>query len=323
METTLFIGQREIHNIFQLLGEDEDSISLALSWALRNAPAFTSTFLRRLLPEESHHDAVQIRIHRYEEGSGITDIELIIPGTAHVIIEAKRGWVLPGSSQLEMYARRESFVSNAAPCKKLVTLSECSQSYAKAHLPFKSIGSVPVEHIAWDDILTDIGAAEVASGNVDKRLLRDFKQYMRNVMSKQNKDSNLVYVVSLASSTNEEWKTSWIDIVMKHGRYFHPVGDRWPKDPPNYIGFRYYGKLQSIHHVKEYEVVENLQVACPGIPSTPVDPHYLYKLGPAIVPSKEVKTGSIYPSGRVWCAIDALLTCDSVSGARDITQARK
>src|SRR5205814_1139717 len=131
-----------------------------------------------------------------------------------------------------------------------------------------------------------------------------------------------VYVVSLASNTEKGWTTSWIDIVMKYSRYFHSVGGSWPKDPPNYMGFRYKGKLQSIHHVDEYEVIENLKNACPGIPDVPVNPHYLYKLGPAIVPTREVKTGNVYPNGRVWCAIDTLLTCGSVSEARDLTQTR-
>src|SRR5439155_19439430 len=102
-------------------------------------------------------------------------------------------------------------------------------------------------------------------------------------MSRQQKDSNHFYVISLASHTEKGWTTSWIDIVMKYSRCFYPVGGNWPKDPPNYMRFRYKGKLQSIHHVDEYEVIQNLKNACPGIPDVPVDPHYPYKLGPAIV----------------------------------------
>lgn len=43
---------------------------------------------------------------------------------------------------------------------------------------------------------------------------------------------------------------------MKH---FHPVGGKvWVKDLPNYIAFRYDGKLQSIHHIEGYKVATNV-----------------------------------------------------------------
>lgn len=49
---------------------------------------------------------------------------------------------------------------------------------------------------------------------------------------------------------------------------------------------------------------------------------YVYKLGPAIIPTKTVKTGKIFRNGRVWAMLDTLLTCDTISEARDVTQAR-
>ena len=72
----------------------------------------------------------------------------------------------------------------------------------------------------------------------------------------------------------------------------------------------------------EYEVITDLGKACKKIPRTPVGPHFLYHLGPAIRPPNPVKNGKIYPSGRVWCALDTLLTSATVSEARDITSAR-
>lgn len=48
---------------------------------------------------------------------------------------------------------------------------------------------------------------------------------------------------------------------------------------------------------------------------------YLYP-SPEIKPSKEVKTGKIYPSGRGWCHFDTLHTCDTISDARDLTKKR-
>ena len=140
----------------------------------------------------------------------------------------------------------------------------------------------------------------------------------------QNIDSNLVYVVSLGSGTPDGWNISWIDIVKRRLRYFHPMGGSgWPKDPPNYIAFRYFGKLQSIHHIEDYEVVINLHKKIREIPNKERDPHFLYKLGPAFYPSNEVKTGNIYRNGRVWCMLDTLFTCDTISKARDVSNKRQ
>ena len=58
------------------------------------------------------------------------------------------------------------------------------------------------------------------------------------------------------------------------------------------------------------------------IPSQTWTSHFLYHLGPRIGPSKEVKMGNVYPSGRVWAALDLLLTSSTVREARDLTKTR-
>jgi hypothetical protein len=52
------------------------------------------------------------------------------------------------------------------------------------------------------------------------------------------------------------------------------------------------------------------------------EPHYFYWLGPAIKPDHEVKTGKIWRSGGVSAALELLLTCDTISEARDRTDER-
>lgn len=70
-------------------------------------------------------------------------------------------------------------------------------------------------------------------------------------------------------------------------------------------------------------ISKNMHDEIPEIPDGEWDvPHFIYKLGPAISPPKEVKTGNIYPQGRVWCHLDALLTCDTIFEARDLTKKR-
>ncbi len=135
---------------------------------------------------------------------------------------------------------------------------------------------------------------------------------------------NTVFVVALGKKAMVKGRThTWIDVVEKDGCYFHPVGNNWPVQPPNYIGFRYNGKLQSVHHIDSFEVVEDLSSYNPRWLKTDFD-HFVYKLGPAMRPSREVRTGKIYMNGRVWCAIDTLLSgaFATISDARDETKRR-
>jgi hypothetical protein len=145
----------------------------------------------------------------------------------------------------------------------------------------------------------------------------------------QKQESNLVYVLALSSEQASWSKLTWIEFVTKKKRYFHPLGGNgWPTEPPNYLGFRYGGKLQSIHHVEGYEVVTDLSLYFPEVNKkgwlavAGPDSYLLYKLGPPIHPTREVKTGNIYRAGRVRVALDLLLTSKTISQARDLTQKR-
>lgn len=140
----------------------------------------------------------------------------------------------------------------------------------------------------------------------------------------QNKDSNWVYVVSLGSNTPDGCELTWIELVEKYNKYFCPVGKfGFPKEPPNYIAFRYAGRLQAIHHIEGYSVTKNVHADIQAMPDEEWDiEHFIFNLGPAIIPNKIVKTGNIYRNGRVWAMLDTLLTCDSISEARDISRDR-
>lgn len=88
------------------------------------------------------------------------------------------------------------------------------------------------------------------------------------------------------------------------------------------MGFRYDGKLQSIHHVEDYEIVDDLTTKIAEMYPDPRPPHFLYTLGPAIRPAKEVKTGPIHGKSRLKCMLDTLLTSDTVAEAHAITKER-
>jgi len=136
---------------------------------------------------------------------------------------------------------------------------------------------------------------------------------------------NTVYVVSLGlDAMVEGGRHTWIDVVEKDGCYFHPMGvGGWPVQPPNYIGFRYHGKLQSVHHIDSYQVTEDLSALNPLWPKTVLF-HFVYRLGPAMRPASEIRTGNIFRAGRVYCALDTLLSgaLKTISEARDETKRR-
>lgn len=316
---------KEVSSIFQLLGNNENDITLSISWALSKCPAFTGLIVRRIFGIDiDHFDDVTVYNQQYDKDTGITDIELKDNNTFHVIFEAKRGWTLPGAEQLTKYSQRKDFVNNPVNNKAIVTLSECSKSYANFNLPFKQIHGIPVMHFSWRDIYDIAIEARADSNNEQKHLLIELQEYLKGIMTMQNIQSNMVYVVALGVNKPDRCDISWIDIVQKYNRYFCPVGGNgWPKDPPNYIAFRYYGKLQSIHHIDSYVITKNVHDEVPDMPDEVWDGNcFVYKLGPAIIPSKTVKTGNIFRNGRVWAMFDILLTADTISEARDKTKQR-
>ena len=314
---------REVNSIFQLLGDKENDITLSMSWALKKCPAFMKLVIQEVAQADIDISATQILNQKYDAKTGITDIEVTDKENAHIIFEAKRGWILPEAEQLTKYSLRRDFVESTAKVKRIVTLSECTVDYANAFLPFKEVNDIPVTHLPWRRVYELAVQARPTSNNEQKHLLDEFCEYLRGLMTMQKKDSNYVYVVSLGWSKPDGCELTWIDIVKNHNKYFCPVGNGWPKEPPNYIAFRYNGQLQSIHHIEGYTVSRNMHDEIPEMPDEVWDTeHYVYKLGPAIIPQKTVRTGNIFRNARVWAMLDTLLTCDTISEARDVTQSR-
>jgi hypothetical protein len=138
----------------------------------------------------------------------------------------------------------------------------------------------------------------------------------------QDITSNMVYVVVLSHKRPADCDITWCEMVELHARYFHPVGGSYPREPVNYLGFRYGGQLRAIRHVDKCEVVSDLTDRIPGCRFRLDGPHYLYSLGAAIVPSKTVRNGNVVMANRLYAAIDLLLTCDTIGEAGELTRKR-
>lgn len=330
--TQLIKYGQKVETFFDLLGNDENAMTFSLGWALSESDTLCQKLAAMLCLGDNFSDAMHLRLQEYEFQKGISDIEIVDPGRFHIVIEAKRGFNIPLSDQLEKYAERLSSNRDPKARKMILVLAESDreEQWLPRHVP-ANVCQVEVQAISWKQI-RDMAeeCVGLATKLSEKLLLRQLIDYFRKVTTMQNKMSNLVYVVSASNKVIfKDVGTTFIDVIEKHQRYFHPVGKSYPVDPPNYIAFRYHSKLQSIHHIDSYTIIEDYQIPFDLPNPFPIDKHYLYELGPAIKPAKEIRTNDkakgftqITMSARRWCFIDLLLTCDSISEALVKTRQR-
>jgi hypothetical protein len=314
----------EVSSVFQLIGNLENDITKSIAWALARCPEFLKAVINEVMSLEINTQNVRIKYQEFEKNKGITDLEITDDSLFYIIIEAKRGWILPGEEQLTLYSQRRNIAESLVPNKAIVSMSECSEDYAKTYLPFKAVNDIPVVHLSWSKLYELANSAKAISRISQKELLKELMKYLGGIMTMQAKESNWVYVVSLSTSKPENCDLTWIEIVEQKKKYFHPFGiNGWPKEPPNYIAFRYNGKLQSIHHIESYTVTKSLHSAIIEMPDVEkVDEYFVYNLGEPIIPLKTVKTGNIYASGRKWAMLDTLLTADTIYEACEISRQR-
>jgi hypothetical protein len=313
---------QSVTTIFDLLGSKENDMSAALAYALSRSPRFLEAVVQDLCgsaPHNLQHAVIQVQTSR--RAQGITDVEIQIGSDVFVILEAKRGAELPSRTQLALYA--PTLRNAQAACARLVAVTNATPDYARIVLDPPSIQGIPLVHRSWRELQRLASAARAAETNINKLLLDQFASYLGGLLGMEKIYSNMVYVVALATGNPAGWSLSWIDVVRQRNRYFYPVeGSGWP-DPPNYIGFRYGGKLQSIHHVDGYEIFDNPRVIFPEAADERWSPHFCLELGRAIFPTHEVRTGPrIHRGARRWCMLDTLLTQQTISDALTETERR-
>ena len=119
-----------------------------LGWALAQCPLLCAAFLNGLFPATDNWQVNQVRLQEGEGGPGFTDIELLGPDV-HVIVEAKRGWIVPNKEQLGKYAARLEHSNREHSV--LVSMSECSREFAALYLP-KQVRGQRVEHVPWSAV---------------------------------------------------------------------------------------------------------------------------------------------------------------------------
>lgn len=318
---------KDVISIFHLIGNKENDITKSICWIFQQCPEVLNMFVKEIFDTikypDINVDETIISFQKYDcENNGITDIEITDNENFYIIVEAKYGWEMPGCAQLKKYSERKDFKNSKVKHRAIVTISECKSFFADLQLKKINVG-VPLKHISWEVLINLINDTRLTVNNKQKYLIDEFAIYLKEIAKMQKKESNWVYVVALSSLKLENINLTSIDIVKKYNKYFCPVGNGWPKEPPNYIAFRFNGKLQSIHHIEDYEITDNIHEIIPVLPDKQWDyPHFVYTLGPAIIPGRVIKTGKLYRNGRVWAMLDTLLTYNTIAEARDISKNR-
>ncbi len=206
----------------------------------------------------------------------------------------------------------------------LLIVTNASRAYAAAELERCLTPGVRLQHRSWAELTTLVKATVASSRGRDRVIALEYLRYLQRGEEMDRRYSNMVYVVALAEGTPPGWSLTWQDVVRERSRYFYPVGKSgWPDPPPNYMAFRYGGRLQSIHHVDSYEVFSRARDLFPEAADEVWAPHYCLTLGPVISPIRIVKAGpSVLRAARVWCMLDAFLTMETVTEAVQETKRR-
>ncbi len=135
-----------VTSVFQLIGTLENDITKSVAWALCQCPIFAKKVFDELFEIDCNPERIRINYQVAEKDKGVTDLEITDDELFYAILEAKRGWILPGANQLSLYYDRSAFSKSLAKNKAIITMSECSLEYANEYLPFKEIKGIPIRH---------------------------------------------------------------------------------------------------------------------------------------------------------------------------------
>jgi hypothetical protein len=309
MRASLTRHGKEISSVFDLLGRDENDLTAALAFTLARSPGLLHLILQRLDPQADSASAA-VRLETRDD-RGRTDLE--IDTNSHlIIVEAKRGWLVAGETQLTKYAPRVAARGNGA----LVSLSAASSQWASQTLP-ETVQDVPVIHLSWDRVRLDLAAARGAARGQERTWLDEFHDYLRKAIKMREPADSWTYCVVISTNRpGDGGHRTFRDFVTGEGCYFHPYGKGWPRTPPNFLAFRWGGQVQRIHRVIHAEVIPSLQARWPDIPEDDITtgPHALYSLGPQL-PGTPIPNGAAYRAQRRWVILDHLLTSPTLKDA--------
>ncbi|MGI8729640.1 MAG: hypothetical protein ACR2LK_06545 [Solirubrobacteraceae bacterium] len=314
-------------SFFEAYGHGEVAATTAVGAVCSQCPGFGASVVEMATGKSAVPISVRLEQHTGEDKR--TDIELAT-ADGLVVIEAKVGFDVPTLFQLEEY--RERF-QRAGERGFLVTLTNVP-GRVQAQIGV-DLGWAPARHLSWQELRQAARVSAKKARGGQRLLLDELTNYLKDIMRAQDLHSNRVYVVSLGPQKIADTDIYFRDVVLRFNQYIHPAyGKGWPHHAPNYLAFRFDGKLQRISHVQRATVYDLATQNPPGLPpiagpgrwatdAADRADHVVYELGPTIVPPTPIPTGALYQAAKVWAALDLLLTSPTIADAARLTKQRE
>ena len=306
-------------SVFSLLGSNENDLTTALGWTLRSSPTLLTALTSSLNPApQAATTTIDLEV---SDDLGRTDLEL--HGADHVVvIEAKRGWLLPTTTQLAAYASR----CRTMPVAHLVTLSDCSPDWARLQLP-ATVDGVKVTHLPWSVVRERLADARRGTAGHERLWLDQLDTYLKETLRVVEVNNAEAYCVVINNERPGGGGPHTYREIVEQGFYYYPYGwgRGWPPVPPNFLAFRWENHVQRVHRVLSHKVIASLQELWPDIPAprradepSRVEgtdrPHVLCRLGPALR-MEPLPTGMNYRAARLWVLLDQLFTAPTLQAA--------
>ena len=319
---SLFTYDQPVSTPFGLLGVDEKSLTFALGYTMQQCPRLLQKFLAAVGLKRFRLTRLvnaEIRLQSKHD-TGITDIEVILPGRLHLIIEAKVGLNLPTFDQCKKYMKR--LKSSTAKERRLVVLVDADAG------PTLTLYREKDEDC--NELLTGLQWAklhdmppsliqEFGTDSNEGRWVRTFFSFLEGEFRMKTYTEE-VWIIP--AQTRPLWNGGWsfYDTHMKGRIYYRTKKDRYTNQKPLYIAFRAEGKVKHIQRVKrvEHEIkpIDCLPQLKNVKGSWPSQPHTIWHLSEPVPLPKAIPTGDPTMRARhVYCDIDILLSSSTIKDA--------
>ncbi len=315
----LHVNQRNVTTPFGLIGCDENALTFALGYTFQQCLPLLQWFLRQIGVQGVQTRALRnVRIdlqkhHRGHSLHGVTDIEIHLPGSFHIIIEAKIGFSVPTNEQCQKYLPRLDETDE--PVQKIVALvqstdDQFADNYAKADRRFAD----RILSFSWQQFLTE--CVRILTGNTveaDGRLWVNY--FYRFLDQEYGMKAFTTEVWILAINTDPMWhngKSHW-DIHQEF-RVWWDYKEHTVR--PLYLAFRVYGEVKFIWRVNQIDHGVPIIDVVPEMKNInkpwPNEPCTIWHLDAPVQLPKAVRTGRGMYNRRVRSDLDLLLSCNTV-----------
>jgi len=147
----------------------------------------------------------------------------------------------------------------------------------------RKLGGGAVTHMSWDDVRRAAHDAAASTRGRERYWIEELETYMGTATSRRLLDDKWVYCVVVPDTTLGA--RTFREYVADEPVYFHPYGghNTWPTRPPNFLGFRWGGRIMEVNRVVSFEVLPELTDRWPDITAEESGgAHIVYELGPDI-----------------------------------------